>query len=170
MSSARSRWLLAATPILLSLLAGYPEPALAQTAAALPPIPPGEARIWFYRESDPIHTQGRPYLRLNGAVVAISEPGGSFYRDVPPGHYHITVDSYGKDVNQDRDVDLVPGQQVFAKVVSNDSWVDFGGSDLGSTFHRDTFYVWTMPPQTAAAELPHTRYFGGGQAFAAAPR
>ena len=163
--------LLLAASVALSVAIGDPAPAAAQApgAAPPPPIPPGDARVWFYRELDPIHTTGRPYLRLNGAVVAISEPGGSFYRDVPPGHYHITVDSYGKDTNQDRDVDLLPGQQVFAKIVSNDSWVDFGGSDMGSTFHRDTFYVWTMPPETAIREIASTRYFGGGQAFAAAP-
>ena len=66
-------------------------------------------------------------LRLNGAVVAISEPGGALYRDLPPGHYHITVDSDGVDSNQTRDVDLLPGQEAFAKIVSNDNWVEFGG-------------------------------------------
>ena len=159
-------WLSAAGCAAALLVMMRPAPAPAETQSVLPPIPPGQARIWFYREMDPQHTMGRPYLRLNGAIVAISEPGGSFYRDVPPGHYHVTVDSYGVDQNQDRDVDLAPGQQVFAKVVSNDQWIDFGGgSDMGgSSFHRDTFYVWTMPPQTAAAELPQTRYFGGGQA------
>ena len=163
------QWRVAAGPLMLLLAsAGI---AAAQTAASAPPIPPGEARIWFYREADPLHTPGRPYLRLNGAVVAISEPSGSLYRDVPSGHYHITVDSYGKDTNQERDVDLVPGQQLFAKIVSNDQWLDFGGgSDMGgSSFHRDTFYVWSIPPQTALPEIAQTRYFGGGQAFAAAP-
>ncbi len=153
---------------LLAASAPTPAPAQAQAVSVVPPIPAGTARIWFYRDLDPQHTTGRPYLRLNGAIVAISEPGGSFYRDVTPGHYHITVDSYGVDTNQDRDVDLAPGQQVFAKVVSNDQWLDFGGGggDMGGGggFHRDTFYVWTMPQQTAAAEMPHTRYFGGGPA------
>ena len=149
----------AASAAILLLTAACAAPAPAQTPPSLAPIPPGQARIWFYRDWDPIHTQGRPYLRLNGAVVAISEPGGSLYRDVPPGHYHITVDSYGVDFGQDRDVDLLPGQQVFAKVVSNDNWVDYGGGRRG--FHRDTFYVWTMPPQTAYWEIAHTRYFGG---------
>jgi hypothetical protein len=159
---------LLAGPVMLLLATA----AAAQTAATAPPIPPQQARIWFYRDVDLIHTQGRPYLRLNGAVVAISEPGGTLYRDVPPGHYHITVDSYGTDVNQDRDVDLLPGQQVFAKVVSNDNWLDYGGGgDMGGGggYRRDTFYVWTMAPQTAIAEIAQTRYFGGNSLVAAAP-
>jgi len=166
------RQLLSAGPVILLLATAGAGPAPAQTASYLPPIPPQEARIWFYRDVDMIHTQGRPYLRLNGAIVAIAEPGGSFYRDVPPGHYHITVDSYGVDANQDRDVDLGPGQQVFAKKVSNDNWLNFGGgSDMGGGggYHRDTFYVWTMPPQTAWAEMAKTRYFGGNTVAAAAP-
>lgn len=161
-----SRWLLRAGAAIVLLATAGGTPAPAQTASYLPPIPPQQARIWFYRDLDPIHTQARPYLRLNGAIVAISEPGGSFYRDVSPGHYHIAVDSYGVDYNQTRDVDLLPGQEVFAKVVSNDNWVDFGGGggDMGGggDFHRDTFYVWTMPPQTAYREIGQTRFFGGG--------
>ena len=147
---------------LLVIIAGC-GPGLPLTGAvALSPVPPQQARIWFYRELNYNGTQARPYLRLNGAVIGISEPGGSFYRDVAPGNYHITVDSYGVDYNQTRDVDLLPGQEVFAKVVSNDNWVDFGGSGRGSSFHRDTFYVWTLPPQVAHWEMGQTRFFGGG--------
>jgi hypothetical protein len=160
-----SRWLWRAGAAILLLATAGGTPAPAQTASYLPPIPPPQARIWFYRDLNPNGTQARPYLRLNGAIVAISEPGGSFYRDVPPGHYHVTVDTYGVDDNQTRDVDLLPGQEVFAKVVSNDNWVDYGsGGDMGGGggFHRDTFYVWTIPPQVAHREMGQTRFFGGG--------
>ncbi len=157
-----SRWLLRTGAAILLLATAGGTPAPAQTASYLPQIPPQQARIWFYRELNYNGTQARPYLRLNGAVIGISEPGGSFYRDVAPGNYHITVDSYGVDYNQTRDVDLLPGQEVFAKVVSNDNWVDFGGSGRGSSFHRDTFYVWTLPPQVAHWEMGQTRFFGGG--------
>src|SRR5712692_9859193 len=126
------RRVLSAGPVILLLGGAGAGPAPAQTASYVPPIPPNGARVWFYRDVDPLRTQARPYLRFNGAIVAISEPGGSLYRDVPPGHYHISVDSYGVDANQDRDVDLGPGQQVFAKIVSNDNWLNFGGgSGLG---------------------------------------
>jgi hypothetical protein len=71
--------------------------------------------------------------------------GSVFYRDVPPGHYHIAPQSYGRDINQDKDVDLAPGQQLYCKIVSSRSWelgVGAGGSQSG--FDRDTFCVWLM--------------------------
>ena len=64
-------------------------------AVSIPPIPAGAARVWFYREDAPYISQARPYVRMNGAVVGISEDGGAFYRDVPPGQYYVTADSYG---------------------------------------------------------------------------
>jgi len=166
-----SRWWSRAGAAILLLAGAGCTPSPAQTVLPVSPIPPQQARIWFYRDLDPNHTQARPYLRLNGAIAAISEPGGSFYRDVAPGHYHITVDSYGVDFDQERDVDLLPGQEVFTKVVSNDNWVDFGGGgDMGGgSFHRDTFYVWAIPPQRAVREMGFTRFFGGGTLTAALP-
>ena len=55
------------------------------------------ARIWFYREMAPYSSLATPYVRLNGVIAGVSQPGGSSYRDVPPGHYHLSVDSYGVD-------------------------------------------------------------------------
>jgi len=92
---------------------------LPRTAAVtVPPIPPGEARVWFYRDGGPYDGVGTPYLRMNEAIVGISEPGGASYRDVPAGPYHITVDSYGKDFNQDKNVQLSAGQELYVKIVS----------------------------------------------------
>src|SRR5438132_10791921 len=76
---------------------------LPRTAAVtVPPIPPGEARVWFYRDGGPYDGVGTPYLRMNEAIVGISEPSGALYRDVAPGQYYVTVDSYGNDFNQAR--------------------------------------------------------------------
>jgi hypothetical protein len=61
---------------------------------------PGTARIWIYRIFDPSITLATPYVRINGAIVAVAQLGRAFYRDVPPGNYLITVDSAGWDVNQ----------------------------------------------------------------------
>src|SRR6266478_787003 len=76
------------------------------SAVVIPPIPPGAARLWFYRDYEPSETLARPYVRLNEQVAGISEPGGAFYRDVVPAHYLVTVDSAGRDVNQFARVDL----------------------------------------------------------------
>ena len=53
---------------------------------------------------------------MNGAVVGISEQGYAFYRDVLAGLYHVSVESYGRDLFQFRDVALVPGQQAYVKI------------------------------------------------------
>jgi hypothetical protein len=82
--------------------------------------------------------------------------GSVFYRDVPPGHYHIAPQSYGRDINQDKDVDVAPGQQLYCKIVSSRSWeLGVGGSQSG--FDRDTFYVWLMAPQVAQAAIARNR-------------
>ena len=73
----------------------------------IPPIPAGEARVWFYRPIDAYDSMATPYIRMNDTIVAVSMPEGASYRDVPPGPYHITVDSYGKE--------LQPGQECSAR-------------------------------------------------------
>src|SRR5215813_6451427 len=76
-------------------------------SVVIPPAPASTARIWIYRNDGPNEIQASPYLRLNGRVAGISEPNGTFYRDVTPGPYVITVDSYiDSYVNQFASVDL----------------------------------------------------------------
>ena len=88
--------------LLLALtIMGVAPRGLALAAAANPPglapVSPGMARIWIYRDYEPYQTLARPYVRLNGAIAGISEPGGALYRDVVPGTYTVTVDSDGTD-------------------------------------------------------------------------
>jgi hypothetical protein len=85
---------------------------------------------------------------MNGAIVGISEQGYVFYRDVLAGLYHVSVESYGRDLFQFRDVALVPGQQAYVKILSLRSWVE-----SGRTFSRDTFYVLIVPPTFAQGEI-----------------
>ncbi len=70
-----------------------------------------------------------------------------------------------------RDVDLNPGQEVFAKVLSLDNWIQGGGQDAGGEYHRDTFYVWVIPARgrlTAdRAEAPLWRWPADGSSAAA---
>jgi hypothetical protein len=137
--------------VVLLLSSAYPlvgEPAAAQIAS---PVPPGAARIWFYRANEPYASRNFAPIALNGAVIGYAEPGGSvFYRDVPPGRYHVTIGPQGQDVNQDAWLNLDPGQQAFVKVLATDSW-DAGGDN--QIYSRDTFYARLMPPQIAEAEI-----------------
>ena len=128
------------------------------SSVAIPPIPPGDARLWVYRDGGPRETQERPYLRLNGQIAGISEPDGAFYRDVVPGHYAVTVDSYLSDYfNQFADVDLAAGQEVFVKVLSQGQWVggEVGGGDL------ENFYTQAIPAEAARAEAARRLFYGG---------
>lgn len=134
----------------------------ATESAVIPAIPAGAARVWFYRDAGPYDSQARPYLRMNDQVVAILEPRGAFYRDIPPGHYHVAVDQYGSDFNQTRDVNLGAGQQMYFKVVSNDNWIAGGDQDKGSGYSRPAFYVWQIPAETAQGDVARSPFLGGG--------
>ncbi len=128
------------------------------SSVAIPPIPPGAARLWFYRDYEPSETLARPYVRLNEQVFGISEPGGAFYRDVAPANYSITVDSAGRDVNQFAEIDLAAGQEAYAKVLSLRSWLD---DDCMAWGGCDTFYVRLMPADAARAAIAASPFYGG---------
>jgi hypothetical protein len=145
--------------LLFALTSCAPLPPTA--AVAVPPIPAGEARAWFYRDPGPYNGVETPYIRMNDAVVAISELGGASYRDVLPGQYLVTVDSYGQDFNQYRQVYLYPGQQVYFKIVTLRNWIG-GGPRLQNDFQRTTFYVWQIPPEVAQGEVARSQFYGGG--------
>jgi len=126
------------------------------SAVAIPPIPSGAARIWFYRDYEPYETLARPYVRLNEQIVGISEPGGAFYRDVPPARYSITVDTAGRDVNQFAEIDLAAGQQAYAKVLSLRSWL---ADDCLAWGGCDTFYVRLMRAEAARPAIDRSPFY-----------
>src|SRR5947209_2800849 len=143
----------------LSAAAAYADyPPAAQYVSSAPPS--NQARIWFYREANPYSSTGTPYVRLNGNVVGVSQPGAAFFVDVAPGRYHLSADSYGEDYNQTRDIDIGPAQVAFAKVQSNDNWIYGGGGNDGSSYKRDTFYVWTIAPQSAIPTIRRSYLYG----------
>jgi hypothetical protein len=142
------------------LLAGaWPAPQAPAASAVVSAPQAGTARIWFYRDYEPYGSRNFAPVSLNGALVGYVQPDGSaFYRDVAPGRYNITVASSGMDVNQDKNVDLAPGQEAFVKILASNSW-ESGGDTFA--YRRDTFYVWLVPPQVARAELPSHPLTGG---------
>jgi hypothetical protein len=127
---------------------------------AIPPLPPGEARIWFYRDYEPHADKGRPAVALNGTFAGIAELGGAFYRDVPPGHYTATVETYGIDFNQVANLDLGSGQEAYVKIVSSPSWFGYNNADKHA-FERPTYYAWLIPTDAARAEVAHLAFYGG---------
>jgi hypothetical protein len=132
-NSIPRRWLQWASGLLL-ITAGCAEPP-AQVPAAVPPVPAGQARIWFYRPYEPSETFNLARIDMNGSYIGAVENGAAFYRDVPPGHYHIAPESFGRDFNQDKDVDPGPGQQFYVKIVSLGSWGVVWGDSGGGLPH-----------------------------------
>ena len=142
---------------LLAALAGCAQPPRT-SAVAVPPLPAGKARIWVYRDYEPYAGKGLPAVDANGGYVGTAQLGGAFYRDVTPGEYHVTVESYGKDTNQSADLALASGQQAYVKIVSLPSWVEYGNR---SNFERPTFYAWSIQPQVAQADVANLAFYGG---------
>jgi hypothetical protein len=142
---------LCAAVLVLGGCTGIAPPAASSAASA--PLGPGAARIWFYRDYEPSVSLNVANVALNGARAGSVQPdGGVFYRDVAPGHYHITVESYGADVNQDKDVDLAPGQEAFVKVLASDWISGFSG------FRRDTFMSRWCRRRSRAPNWPTGRF------------
>ena len=103
----------AAGLLLILLAAACATPPAPQVAT---PPPPGQARIWFYRLWDPSESLNAANIDVNGVYFGSVEPGSAFYRDVAPGVYQIAPQNKYLDCNQNTNVAVVPGQQVFVAV------------------------------------------------------
>jgi Protein of unknown function (DUF2846) len=143
------------------MLAGVACSQLPTTASVtVPPIPAGEARMWFYRNDGIYESQMLPHVRMNDRLVGEMAQRSALYRDVAPGHYHVAVDSYVDDRNGSRDVDLAPGQQVYFKIVSSSDFLSGGLGDPGHS--RPAFYIWLIPAAWAQGEVAISPFYGGG--------
>jgi hypothetical protein len=156
--------LLSAMVLLLVAMAGCAQPPPAAPYLATP-VAPGMARIWFYRDMNPNDILATPYVRLNGVVAGVSEPGGAFYRDLPPGRYRISADSYYDDLHLDRDVDVAPGAEVYARIVPLENTVQ-GGGVTGGGYRRNNYYVWLYPPEAARPAIAHSYIQASGSQVA----
>ena len=140
------RWLLWASALLAISTGCVQRQPIAQI-----PVPAGQARIWFYRNWLPSESLNLANIEVNGAYVGSVENGGAFYRDVPPGNYHIVPQSFARDFNQDTNVGLVPGQQVYVKILDLTSWAN--SVSVSRNIQRDSFYAWLIAPQVAQVEI-----------------
>jgi hypothetical protein len=148
----RSKFVAIALLALLSGCAAQPPTA----SVAIPTLAPGMARAWFYREDTPYNGLDRPYVRMNGAVVGIAELGGAFYRNVAPGPYYVTVDSWGTDVGQFPHVYLTAGETLYFQVIESLYWASGSAS---TNWTRPTFYVWVMPAGLAGPQIARTHFY-----------
>lgn len=137
---------------------GSSAPSFSSVAAQLPPVPAGEARIFFYRWLEPYETLSWTPVYLNNQEVGVSQPGAVLYRDVPPGQYTIKVRSEGPFPNQFKTVTVAAGQVIYARIESLKSWSPCTkfGDRCG-----DTFVVEIINPPEARNEMQTLRLISG---------
>lgn len=120
------------------------------------PVPPGQARIWVYRNWLPSESLNLANIAVNGTYFGSVENGGVFYRDVPPGTYHIVPESWAHDPKQqDTNVTLAAGQQAYIKIVDLTSWAV--SVSASKNFQRDAFWAWLIPAPAAQREITFDR-------------
>ena len=123
----------------------------AQTAG---PVPPGVARVWFLRQFQPNSLQ-MPMIYVNGAPLASSQPGTTFFRDFSPGSYALSVETCTGDFNQVATPNLTPGSETYLEI---QSLKDFRSWDCIT----DTVYVRAVPAERAQLYFLQLRYLGAG--------
>jgi hypothetical protein len=126
----------------------------ATSSVVIPPIPPGQARIWIYRGSQPTSPFNYPHLEavtLNGVNVEYSQLGGGYYRNVAPGHYVIAAPSLAIDTDHAATVDLAAGQDTYLKL-------DALGWPGGGENMVDVYDIRLMPSQTARTAVAQLAY------------
>jgi hypothetical protein len=138
----------AASIVLLATVSCAQLPTTASVAIA--PIPPQQARVWFYRDVELYATnQTTPYVRINGAIAGVADEGGAFYRDVLPGHYQIVIDGGGMSPSPSRDVAVIAGKQFYVKI------------GLGASWNGQGFTIAVEPSEAGRAAIERSKFYGG---------
>jgi hypothetical protein len=127
------------------------------SSVVIPPIPPGQARVWIYRDSQPtapFEHRGVEAVTLNGGNVGYERVGQGFYRNVAPGHYTIAAPSLGIDTDESATVDLAAGQEAYFKIGAI-GWPGGGENIL------DVYNIRLMPPQNARTAVAQLAFLSG---------
>ena len=135
-----------------------PGPPFASLAASLPPVPAGEARIFFYRWLEPYESTAATAVLLNGNRVAVTETGSVLYRDLAPGQYTISIPNSGRYPYQFKTVVLAPGEVMYARIESRRDWAV---CNIYSDACQDTFVVNLVAPSLGLSEMRGLRLIGG---------
>jgi hypothetical protein len=120
-------------------------------------VPPGAARVFFYRWLEPYESNAAQLAYLNGSPIGVTEAGAVLYRDVAPGQYTIAVQSEGIYPDQYKTVVLRPGEVAYARIESIQSW----NACRRTESCGNTFVVEVVNPVVARAEMQDLRFLGG---------
>ncbi|HUC65127.1 MAG TPA: DUF2846 domain-containing protein [Stellaceae bacterium] len=126
------------SPVLLSLFLalwlGGCDTATQALEGPIPPLPAGEARLFFYRDANVYDGLLTTIVSLNGVPVGASELGTVFYRDVAPGTYQIGARSDKLYPDQVKTVAVAPGTTTYVRVQTLPYWGQSGWQWQGNTF------------------------------------
>ena len=79
--------------------------------SGLSSVPPGKARIYFYRSTS-FGGAIQPDIRLNSVLVGRSEPNGIFFVDEDPGNIEVVT---GSEVEKKLTFTVNPGETRYVK-------------------------------------------------------
>jgi hypothetical protein len=151
--------------VCLVILAGCaPESRITAAQVAIPSVPPGMARVWFFRGWDAPSGQNyvyaaAPTVYADGQPLGDLPVGSAFFRDFSPGTYRFTVEPYGLPTPQATTLGLAAGTQNYLQAQWVASW-EFGYPEVDFSFAPNTFAIFTTPPQVSQAYLPTLAYLG----------
>src|SRR5580692_2907672 len=132
MKTRHLMWVRLGTVGFLALVGCAPQGNPATSQAQIPPVEPGMARVWFFRQSDPPGGNvyaAVPIVYANGAPVGNAPQGTVFFHDFPPGKYRFTVQPFGTPTREHDTLQLMPGMQSYVQVL-------FSRTHTGSTRPR----------------------------------
>ena len=116
--------------------------------ATLPPLAPGLSRLVFYRQLEYYDVELGTTVYLNQQPVGFLRIGETFYRDMPPGSYFVSVLSRGAYPNQFKTVQIGAGQVLYFRI---ESLLSMSCDDTG-TCRGDTFVVNVIDPAIGRQE------------------
>jgi hypothetical protein len=122
------------TSLFLALWLGACDTATQALEGPIPPIPAGEARLYFYRDANVYDGLLTTIVSLNGVPTGASALGTVFYRDVAPGTYRIEARTDKLYPAQARTVAVAPGTSTYVRVQTLPYWGQSGWQWQGNTF------------------------------------
>jgi hypothetical protein len=112
------------------------------------------ARLHFFQSATRSRpANSTPIIFANGQPIGRSEPGAAAYRDLPPGTYRFTVQSYGLPTGYKDKVGLAPGTQTYLEIQWGPSWEEGVAGGY-------TFYVRTLSQEWGKAYYGSMQYVG----------
>jgi hypothetical protein len=157
MKTRHLMWVRLGTVGFLALVGCAPQGNPATSQAQIPPVEPGMARVWFFRQSDPPGGNvyaADPIVYANGAPVGQIPQGTVFFHNFPPGKYRFTVQPFGTPTREHDTLQLAPGMQTYVQVQWEPNW------EANRTGGGSSFTVLTSSPEVAQQYLPTLTNFG----------